>query len=106
MEIAGDVTPRKAWPELAERWGSKSVQPSINHLSFQLHSGFVREFSTAVLCFHIDSGVVRSVLRNSFLDRERETSCPLCGEPIGGLFVALGTFSEVGSGRVGSSIAA
>jgi len=47
-----------------------------NSLCFLYHSRFAAEFSTAVLCFHGHSRVVRRVLKNLFLSfRHRNRHC-------------------------------
>ena len=57
-------------------WLSISFQPSIaNYLCFHRHSGFVPNFSTAVLCFDRHSRVVPSNTKNS--SSRRQTSWPV-----------------------------
>ena len=69
-------------------------------LCFHAHSRLLSKVSTVVLCFHRHSRIVLSFLKNSFLlPLSRETSCLGSGEPICRLFVAPGTFSQVGWGK-------
>jgi hypothetical protein len=72
---------------------------AANYLCFHTHSGLAPDFSATVLCFHRHSRFVRLILKNSFLlPLQGATSRPVRGEPVGRLFVRLGTFSEAGWG--------
>ena len=88
-------------------------QQITNHLSFQQHSGFERlscfvfiYIQASLAGFPQRSFVFRDIPASFrqlemvlfLLPPQRATSCLSYGEPIRGLFVPLGAFSEVGWG--------